>query len=273
MPYPRTLHQYCLPEFFREPPPDWNRRLREISPITENLSHLRFRCFEPHESWLHNTRDVWAVYACTPAKMIHPERAEQFRLHWSELHESQQPGRKAAVSDYQHFMWHTVGVEAKPFWILQGEWGGTPAQYTRREARYLDACDAISEPFPLGFFEPCPFDERAVEQILKRDRLLQACNRYDELEKMDRPLEQRLEDEAAEYVFREQYLKTWSEIMRPSVEFMQSFLNKKASDGVFPDAPEGTANAVSQWKDHFLEHGNVIGTRTAKMRKLQVAVA
>ncbi len=267
-----SLQDYVLPEFLREAPDHWVKRLREVSPITENLSHLRFRHWEPHESWNHKKEGVWTLYACTPAQMVHPERREQLEKHWSDLPGNLRAGRKAMVSDYQCFMWHTHKVDAKPFLILQGKWGGTPAQYTPREKRYLDGANAISEPFPLGFFEPCPFDERVVKVIRERDRLLQACNRYDELERMDRPEALKAQDEEAERVFRQTYLDTWYEIMRPSVEFMQWYLGKSESDRTFRPAPEGTADAVAQWKDHFIEHGVVIGANAAKMKKLQVAV-
>jgi hypothetical protein len=266
-----ALDDYLRPEFFREAPDDWVRRLREISPITESLSHLRFRYWEPHESWNHK-EGVWTLYACTPHHMVHPERREQLEKHWSELPGNLRAGRKAMVSDYQCFMWRHYRVDAKPFLILQGD-GGTLAHYSPREKRYLDGAGVLSDPFPLGFFKPCPFDNRVMETIWKRDRLVKACNRLDELEKMDRPEALKAEDEEAEKVFRETYLDTMLEILQPQVEFMKWFLGKSESESVFRPAPEGTANAVSQWKDHFVEHGAVIGAGAAKMKKLQVAVA
>lgn len=271
MPYPKSLQAFTPAAFYHEAPASWVARLREISPITETLSHLRFRWWAPDESWNFSERGVWTLYACTPRRMVHPDRAEQFALHWSELHESQRAGRKAMVSDYQHFLWHTQGVEAMPFWILQGEWGGTPAKYSRREIRYLDASSAISDPFPLGFFPACPFDGRAVRLITQRDRLIQVCNQYDALEKMDRPAALKAEDDASERLFRETYLDTWAEIMRPSVEFMQSTLGRAHLEAL-PPAPEGTANAISGWKDHWIETGVVIGSAVAKSTSLQVAV-
>lgn len=267
-----SLTAYALPEWFRAAPASWEARLREISPVTETLSHLRFRWRDPHPSWHHHDQGVWELYSCTPRAMVHPERAEQFKLHWSELPEGLQPGRKAMVSDYQHWMWHTHGVEAKRFWVLQG-WGGTPAQYTRREQRILDAVGAISEPFPFGFFPPCPFDERSVSMIVARDRLYQVGNRLDELEKLDRPAALKAEDEAAEKVHREKFLDTWYAMIQPQAEFMKSYLRKSESDMTLKPGTREQADAVAQWKDHYIEHGTVIGAKVAGSRSLQVAVA
>lgn len=275
MPYTLALQTYCKPEFYALPPETWERRLREdCSPVRGNLSALRFRRFDPHPSWkdspfnLHPQRPIWALYSCTPRERIHPDRAEQFRLHWSELPSEKQAGRRAMVSDYQHYMWHVHGVEARPFWLLQGEWGGTPTLYTPREKRYLDAVGAESEPFPVGTFGACPFDERAVRQILKRDRLVQSCNHYDALEKMDRPEAMKAEDEAAELAFRETYLDTMSELIAPSVEFMKSQKGRRESAEYLPPAPAGLNQTLATWKDVFLETGRLPGVAAAPHRKV-----
>lgn len=273
MPYALGLQQYLPPGYDRPFPESWAKRLREMSPTLGNLAHLHPRWVEPKPEWYHPERGVWLLYSCTPRHMVHPDRVEQMQLHWSELDSTRQVGRREMVSSYQHYMWHVHGVEAQPFWILQGDWGGTPAKYSQRERRYLDASNAISEPFPIGFFPPTPFTERSVALILERDRLVKACNRYDELEKMDRPEYLKAEDEAAERLFRETYIDTWKEIMRPSVEFIASTLGKSQYNEALPPAPEGLSDTVSQWKDHFIEHGAVIGTHIANHRKLQVAVA
>jgi hypothetical protein len=274
MPYQLSLQTYCKPEFFELAPEAWERRLREISPITPHLAHLRFRKFEARADWKESPfndrpeQPMWAVYACTPAALVRPERAEQFRLHWSELPKELQEGRKGVVSNYQHYMWHAFRVEARPLWLLQGEWGGTPTLYSPREKRYLDASGAVSEPFPPGYFRPCPFDERAVKGLLARDRLVQACNKYDELEKMDRPEALRAEDVAGERVFRETYLDTLSVLMAPAVEFMKSNIGKTEVNEALPPAPKGLENTLAQWKEVWVEKGQMLGVQKAPMRRV-----
>jgi len=257
--------------FTREPPADWERRLREISPIRTDVAHLRFRVRVPHKSWMYPKDDVWMLYSWTPKHLVPSDRAWQYERHWSELPTAEQPGRKHFISDYQFWVWHTHGYDARPFWILQGN-GGTPAKYTEREKRYLDASDCLSDPIPIGAMPPCRFDERAVQGIIERDRLIQAGNRLDHLAEMDRPDYLAAEDEAAERTFRETFLETWSMIMAPSVEFMKWYLRKSEADQTLPKASRETANAVTRWKDEFIQHGTVIGAKAAASRKTQILV-
>lgn len=274
MPYALTLQEYTKPEFFAEAPESWESRLREISPVLPHLEHLGFRKFEARPDWATSEfnhqpdRPMWAVYTRRPKQLVSTERAEQFRLHWSELPIEGQAGRRALVSNYQHFMWHSAGVEVRPLWFLQGEWGGTPAMYSQRELAYLRASAAATEPFGPGMFTPCVFDERAVRGLLERDRLVKACGRFDELERMDRSGALKSEDDAAELLFRETYLDTLSVLMAPAVEFMKSNIGKTEVSAALPPAPEGLANTLATWKDVFKETGRMPGVGTAPMRKV-----
>lgn len=270
MPYKASLHQYCLPEFSAEPPASWEMRLREVSPIRADLDHLRFRKFDPHEWWLNPNRPIWSLYSCKRIGLVDKERAAQFDKHWSELDAHLQMGRKSVVSDYQHFMWHTHGLYVKPFLLMQGAWGGTPARYTDEEVAFLDASGLVSEPFPLGFFEPCPFDERVVEMITKRDRLLKCANDLGALSHMDTPDGIQATIDAATRIKRETYLDTWKVMIQPAADFMGHWLKRSEHREELPPAPVGTASAVDAWKDHFMQTGEVIGATNATHRKLNV---
>jgi len=280
MPYPRTLNQYVLPEFEAEAPVSWEQRLREISPILPNTSHLRFRKFAPREDWkespfnLQPDRPLWAIYTCLPRYLVEPLTAAGFAKHWSEESTvAEQAATRALISDYMHFMWHTRGLYVKPFWLLHGEWGGTPMKFTDRERRYLDATGQESIPAPPGAFTPCPFDERAVAKVLERDRLVQAGNRFDELEKMDRPEYKRAEDDAAELVYRETVLEHLAAMAQPAAEYMKSQVGKREIDaavvsGFLKQAPEGLPNVLATWKDVFRETGQMIGATAPMQRKV-----
>ena len=259
-------------DWMKEPPPEWERRLREVSPVTDALSHLRFRWRDPQPHFLNPDEGQWELYACTPKPMVHPSRAEQFAVHWADLPKAKQAGRKAFVTTYQFHMWHHQGVDAKRFWVLQGEWGGTPAAYTQREKRVLDASNAISEEFPIGFFPACPFDERVVQAVLRRDRMLKYGNNLDELVKQNRPDRLKAEDDLAEKEFREKFLDEWYATIQPQAEFMKSYLRKSESEDTMRKATRQEADAVSQWKDHFVETGIVIGAGGVGNRAVQVAV-
>lgn len=280
MPYSLSLQTYVLPEFEAPPPEAWERRLREISPKLSNASHLRFRKFGPRDDWkespfnLQPDRPLWALYTALPIRLVEPATAEGFRLHWSEQPtQGEQVATRALVSDYQHFMWHSQGLYVKPFWLLQGEWGGTPMKFTDRERRYLDGAGESSIPAPPGAFTPCVFDERAVKAILIRDRLLEAGKRFDELEKLDTPEQKKAEDDQAELVYRETVLSTLAELAQPAVSYMQSQLGKREiEDAVRRDflrpAPNDLPDTLSVWKDHFRATGEVLRASPPKQRKV-----
>lgn len=266
-----TLRDYSLPEWFVEPPADWVRRLREISPIVDKLAHLRFRFRAPQPDWNFPEQGVWELYSCTPKAVVSKSRAQLFEQHWSELVlEGSRVARRASVSNYQHFMWHMQGVDAQRFWVLQGH-GGTPAKYTRREERILDACNAISEPFPLGFFPACPFDERSVKLILERDRLIKAELNIEDLRKMDTAEALKAEDDDAEKAHRTAFLDWWYQQIQPQKEFMQSTLFKK-EEASLPPAPKELPNKLATWKETYIEHGSMPGVSVASSKAVSRAV-
>lgn len=284
MPYSITLRDYVLPEFEAQAPDSWQKRLREISPIQSNLSHLRFRKFEARPDWsespfnLQPDRPMWAIYVCTPIRMVEPLTAQGYQKHWSEEPTAaEQAATRAMVSDYQHFMWHSVGLWVRPFWLLQGDWGGTPMKFTDRERRLLDAAGESSIPAPPGAFTPCPFDERVVAKILERDRFVQAGNRFDELEKMDRPEAKKAEDDAAELAYREEVLKHLAMLAQPAAEYMKSQKGKREMDaavvsGWIRPAPSDLPDTLSVWKDHFRATGQMTGATAPKQKKSHIVL-
>ncbi len=280
MPYPLSLQTHTKPEFYAEAPPPWVRRLREISPVLPNLSHLGFRKFAPRDDWKESPfnkqpdRPLWAVYVHTPRHLVSPERAAEFERHWSEVPlepeklypEGAQVAQRAITSDYQYFMWVTQGVSVFPLWLLQGEWGGTPMKYTKREKRWMDASGFDSAVAPPGTFTPCPFDERSVKGILARDRLVQASLKFDELEKMDRPEYKKAEDDAAEQVYRETMLDTMRLMAQPQKEFLMSETGKAQAAEYLPPAPAGLANTLASWREVWMQTGTLpqVGMAGAK---------
>lgn len=271
---PKTLTAYVERDFFVQPPEDWERRLREISPVRPDLAHLRFRFRDPHPSWPDNDarRDgVWMLYTCTPKHLASVDRAWQFERHWSELPVSQQPGRKAMVSEYQHWMWHTQGLDPRPFLILQGP-GGTVCRFSDRERRALDGMGFVSEPVPIGCAPPCQFDGRTIKIIEARDRLFQVGNRLDALAKLDLPDYQKAEAEEAERTFRETYTDTLREMVAPDVDFLSWFLRKSEADMALPKGDPEVANLANQWRDQFRETGKMPGGNQSKSRRAHVTV-
>jgi hypothetical protein len=164
-------------------------------------------------------------------------------------------------------------VLARVFWLLQGEWGGTPAKYTKRETAYLRGSGAVTEPFPIGWFRGCPFDERAVNAVLARDRLIQSGNRFDELEKQNRSDVMKAEDDLAEMVYRETVLDSLAVLNAPAVEFMKSQLAKEQlqdaeNAGYIPPAPKGLERTLATFRDVYKQTGQMPGVGYAAVRKL-----
>lgn len=261
-----------MPDWEKAPPAEWERRLREISPITDTLAHLRFRWRAPQPDWFHPDEGQWELYSCTPRQMVTPDRASQFDVHWSDLPQAKQAGRKTFVTSYQFAMWHQHNVDAHRFWVLQGPAGGTPAIYTERERAILRSIDQPEEAPPFGLLPACDFDELAVSKILLRDRFLQYQKDVDALKRTNSVAAQLAETEAAEKLFRERFLDEWYERMRPQAEFLQSYLRTSEAEMTMRKATREETDAVAQWKDHFKEYGTVISAGVAGSRKVQVAV-
>ena len=108
-----------------EPPEGWETALRAVSPITNLYSHLRF--------YWYRAGGRWVLYDCLP-KSLMPKDGDPpgVPMEMPELlgflngKPPRELGEDACpyVSDVQHAFWHTYGVYARPFWVLQGDKGG-----------------------------------------------------------------------------------------------------------------------------------------------------
>lgn len=251
-------------EWTREPPEGWEARLRQISPIVDQTSHLRFR--------LQAAEETWTLYQCVPAHLVSDERNTQFKIHWSELPQDRQSGRKLFVSDYQYFMYHKFRLVVTPFWILQGNHGGTPAAYTAREERMLQAVDESTDVPPIGLLPPCPFDDRVIGALIERDKLYKAEG---DLERMTRSATCEAQERAAydiEREYRKRFLAWWREKMAPMSEFMQWYTRTKESEQNLRKPSRNEQNAATMFRDHFLETGEVINANVTPSSRISVAV-
>ncbi len=251
-------------DWLMEPPPAWEARLRQISPVTDRLSHLRFRWRADDEQW--------ALYDCIPAALLSPERVQQLTVHWSSLPSREQQGRKSSVTEYQHYMFRTHRLAVSLYWVLQGtEYliGGTPASFTPREERLLEAEGLSSEPFPPGIFPAIPFDERVVQKLAERDRLRRFGDRLDAMSTTEALAK---EDEMAEREYRHKYLQWHHEQQAPTAEFMKWYTRTKESRSTLRAAPSGLANTLTEFRDQFVETGVLPQAGVASSRIIQVSV-
>ena len=239
--------------------------------MTDTLSHLRFRWRDPHPSWNFPKQGQWELYACLPRMMATADRAACFAKPWWDMPKHLQAGRKNSVTRYQFYMWHEHGVDAQRFWVLQGPWGGTPAAYTIREARILDAAGQVSDPLPFGMLPACDFDEQSVAGILSRDRLLQAGNDLDRLHKANSVAAQIAEETEAEQAFRKKFLNQWYERTAPQAEFLKTYLATTEADMTMRRATNEENDALAVWKEQYVETGIVPNATPAATRATQLA--
>lgn len=251
-------------EWIQQPPDGWEARLRVISAIVDRTSHLRFRYRASVEQW--------ELYECTPAHLLSAGRVEQLTQHWSELPPSQQIGRKRFVTEYQHYMFRTYKVEARRFWVLQGKQGGTPATYTEREQKLLESVGESGDVPELGMFPACPFDERAVHAILARDNLLKAGYDLDVLEKSRRPDALKAQDDQNEKDYRKAFLGWWYQEMQPMSEFLKYYHRQQDAQMTLAPGTAEISNAVTKWRDHFIETGIVLNAELPSSKAVQIAV-
>lgn len=250
------------PEWRKAFPADWALRLREISPVTDRVSHLR-------ERWREDTSEWW-LYECTPAQMLTPGRVTQLSKHWSELPTAEQQGRKTFVTEYQFYMWQEHRVDVRPFWVLQGSKfvvGGTPYAFTEREQKLLEAANEPGEPIPPGTLPNIPFDERVVRAIQARDRLLKYGGDLDRMQKASAADALKREDSETEQEYRRRFLDWHKTNNAPSAEFMKWYLKQKESRDTLPPAPTNLANAITDFRDRYIETGH-LGAGPASSRLL-----
>lgn len=254
------------PEWVKPFPVEWMARLRDISPVSAVTTYLWPRWRE--------TESEWWLYEAVPIALMTNDRREQLARHWSELPKDQQYARKRYVSEYQFWMFHTHQVDARPFWVLQGTkfiTGGTPYSYTEREQRLLEANGEETEPIPPGTLPNVPFDERVVQAILARDRLLKVGGDLDRLLKENRPEHLRAADAEAEREYRKAFLKWNHQQNQPMSEFMKWYRTTEQGKRTLSDGRPIQTSGTAHWRDNYIEHGYV-QTGTAKSRRVLVPV-
>ena len=148
----------------RPVPEEWERRLREISPISETVSWLALK-------W-HPAIERWFLYECVPNQFIsqdwrselegeHPHKLEE----WARI-----------CTPYQWEMYRKYRVHARPCWIIQGTKGGHKVAFDAADQELCKAQGIPQSPPAFGSLPYAPFDERVVRQLVARNKLVAAKN-------------------------------------------------------------------------------------------------
>lgn len=242
-----------------KPPPEWERALREFSPISEHQQWLHFRMWPTKD--LKDAR--WVLYAMTPVALITDQTkiAQLEGRPWWELPMEERAGRQAVCSSYQWEMYRQHKAWARPYWCVQGTKGGTPMQYTPYEAAILKAHGKTRDVPEVGSLPWADFDSRAVVAITGRDRMRKFGDRFNALlDRQKAAADVQAEDDAAERAYRAEFLKYFEEQMAPNGDYIAWHSNKSENQGDFRPATKAETEAASRWQEHFLEFGKIPST-------------
>lgn len=148
----------------RPVPPEWEARLREISPISETHSWL---CLHWHPAC-----ERWMVYEMVPNQFIDPGfRAELEGAHPHTLEEWARICTPWQWEAYRKYRCH-----ARLSWIIQGPNGGHKVWFSDIDKELMRAEGLPTEPPAFGSLPYAPFDERVVRQLLAMNKLVAAKN-------------------------------------------------------------------------------------------------
>jgi hypothetical protein len=151
----------------QDPPEDWVRRLREISPISDVVSWLDFHWHTPSQRWV--------IYECVPIKYVDDlTLLEDLMGPDADSPEGQRAG--TTVTSYQQRMYHKHRVHARPCWVIQGTKGGHQVVYGESTKELCRARGLPTEPPMPGDLPYAPFDERVVTQLIRMNKLVKVRN-------------------------------------------------------------------------------------------------
>lgn len=231
-------------------PAEWETTLRMISEQSDTFSWL-------YGAWL-NIAQRWVLYEMLPYAMIPESKRVQLggTPYW-EMPKHLRAGREQAVSAFQWDMYRTLKVWARPFWVIQGNDGGTPAQYSELEQAILQAQGEDTEPPEAGSLPYAPFDGRTERQLRQRDRLWKLHQRLDRLRASGDNEVLKAETEAADRAFREQFWSWWKERVQPQAEFWTWFSAREEAQHLTRQTTDAEARAVESAEETYLTTGQL----------------
>jgi hypothetical protein len=236
------------------PPPEWERALRALSPHSDTHSWLRFVWYELPDAKPGDGR--WTLYECVPDALIPTGKRMMLRdtPYW-DLPIGQRQGRGQMVTAVQWELYRLERVEARPFWILQGNQGGTPATFTEMEQKMLRVKQQPTNPPALGALPFAPWDARVERAVRQRDRLKRLNGDIEALRRNASPEAVQAELDAAEKAFRREMLTWWADQMQEQSDFIAWYSQKCESDRTLRRASREEFMAAQLLEESFVEHG------------------
>lgn len=237
------------------PPPDWVRELREVSPESTVVPYLNFHWLEGTERY---PVQRWVLYSYIPSALI-PEGMHALlgaEPYWA-LPAHRQAGRRQMVSALQWHLYQTKRVWARPFWCLQGEEGGTPAQYGELEQKLLQMLERPTEPPPPGALPYAAWDARVARAVRRRDKLVQFGGRLAALEQAASSDGQKAEYEAMMQAFRKEFVSWYEDRIAPQADMLTWLTRRTEADALLRRATREEAHAADRAVEQYVETGLV----------------
>ncbi len=234
-------------------PPEWERRLRELSPKSDHHSWLML-------TWMAKpgfpSTGRWVLYECIPEAHVPTEMRDRLggTPYW-ELPKERRAGRQSLVSPTQWLIWRRHRVWARPFWIIQGNTGGTPMKYSEIEQRWLKLAQQPTEPPHLGALPYAPFDGRVEAAIKKRDRMAKLDFSLERLRESGNAAAMQAEIDEAEKQWRRDFLTWWGEQLQPQAEFLEWYTRRTEADYTLRRQTRAEFLAAQRLQDEYVETG------------------
>jgi hypothetical protein len=237
-------------------PVDWLALLREMSPVTDLHSYLL--------PYWYRAAERWVLYDALPHTLIDPDdllgpgfSGEDFftAVNGPAPRDCEPWQRTPFLSDVQHEMYRVHQVYARPLWVLQGDKGGHFVGFDPWQKNLLAAQRKPTEPPAIKSLPACPFDNRAVQQLRRHNRLTELKGSIAKLRKSG-------SSEAAEAMLqktlreiRESELALLEDQIDPLLDVSHSVSHRSDSRDHLFYTEDGSASKASDALDQYIETG------------------
>lgn len=240
-----------------EVPEEWERALREYSPVSRVVPWLALRWFPLRKKAVGR----WVLSECVAEELIAEKDRDIVTILQGPKPSTLPPNMRAVVesfvNDYQWSMYRTHRVWARELWILQGTNGGHATAYSPQEQDVLRLCGLPTDPPAVGALPYAPFDQRVIARMRERNRLTKLGNNLDTLRKSGAREVMITEEAEAAKAFRRQYVAFLEEQQRDRVELTTWFTSKSDNRDSLPTATAAEVRAAAMAKDYYIETGEL----------------
>lgn len=238
-------------------PAEWEADLRTISPKSDTASWLRLTWMDtPPESPVYRPgTGRWVLYDCVPDALIDTERRWQLTTPFWELPKDQRAGREQMVTAMQFELYRTERVDARAFWVIQGNSGGNPVSFTALERRIFRMHHQPEEPPPRGALPLAPWDARVRDVIVARDRLAKLQGKLSALRASGTPEAMRAA-QAEEDREGRRIVMTWlTDQLGEQADYQAWYSRRTASDRTLHKITREEAAKAARFTDEYIETG------------------